>query len=715
MTPPMTLEDGDAQEEKPAGNDSILAWAAAALPQTAVESNASSEAATEAAPTPQPDLEAPPKPSPAPVPEAPPSEDAAAAAKRHAAMELARRLASGDVDAAAAARLSASVNSSAASAGTESQQQHVMIAYTRVFSGTLRPGQQVHVLGPKYETSKPDEHHEVVTIERLFIIMGRELIEVQSAPAGAVVGILGLEGHVLKTVTLSSTSHCPSLARSNTNAKPIVRVVLDAVNIIDLPRLKAGMKLLYQADPCCEVLVQGSGEHVLVCAGEVHVERCVVDLRERFCPGVKFTVSKPIIPLRETVVVPPTTDMTGEAINTTTNAVNHTLARSHYLLEKETEAENGVVTVATPNNALEFKVRALPLPAAVVDLLTKEEQLLQQLYENRSSLFATVDGAAGASGAAASTAAQSAPAANESLHGAGAALFQQLKDAFGEAGSAWAGAEERIIAFGPRQSGPNVILNPAAGEPIASPFFAALLPGSSAAVPLAPTASWQQNVDVGFQLMTASGPLAEEPMIGVAFVVESVRIGMLAAADDDGGTDVSGAAAAAADVTIAYTAGEVISAIKEALKWAFLAQPVRLMTAFYLCEMVVKAASLGKVYAVLSKRNSKILSEEMNESGDFLLQALVPVTHSFGFAEDVRRKSSGLASPQLFFDSWRVVHHDPFWQPSTQSELDYYGDLGDAPNPAFELLNNVRNRKGLFVKRNLVVSAEKQRTLGMNK
>ena len=105
----------------------------------------------------------------------------------------------------------------------------------------------------------------------------------------------------------------------------------------------------------------------------------------------------------------------------------------------------------------------------------------------------------------------------------------------------------------------------------------------------------------------------------------------------------------------------------------------------------------------------------MNEGGDFQLQALVPVTHSFGFAEEIRRKSSGLASPQLFFHAWKIVHSDPFWQPCTPSELDHFGDLGDAPNPASELLNDVRKRKGLFVKKQLVVSAEKQRTLGMNK
>ena len=50
---------------------------------------------------------------------------------------------------------------------------------------------------------------------------------------------------------------------------------------------------------------QESGELVLVAAGEVHIDRCLTDLRERFCPGVEMRVSPPIIPFRETIVLPP--------------------------------------------------------------------------------------------------------------------------------------------------------------------------------------------------------------------------------------------------------------------------------------------------------------------------------------------------------------------------------------------------------------------------
>jgi len=45
--------------------------------------------------------------------------------------------------------------------------------------------------------------------------------------------------------------------------------------------LVGGLKLLNQSDPCVEVLVQETGEHVIVAAGEVHLQKCLDDLRLR--------------------------------------------------------------------------------------------------------------------------------------------------------------------------------------------------------------------------------------------------------------------------------------------------------------------------------------------------------------------------------------------------------------------------------------------------
>ena len=59
----------------------------------------------------------------------------------------------------------------------------------------------------------------------------------------------------------------------------------------------------------------------------------------------------------------------------------------------------------------------------------------------------------------------------------------------------------------------------------------------------------------------------------------------------------------------------------------------------------------------------------------------------------------------------QVIDTDPFWTPSTEEELELYGDKGDSVNRAQLYMNAVRRRKGLAVHEKVVEFAEKQRTL----
>jgi ribosome assembly protein 1 len=125
----------------------------------------------------------------------------------------------------------------------------VMIAYARVFSGRITQGQTIQVLGAAYNPAVPGEHVTETTIGKLFVLMGRELVEIQSAPVGMVVGILGLGKHIQKSATLASTLTAPSLAPMHFVGTPIVRVALETTSIAAMPALRRGLKLLHQADP----------------------------------------------------------------------------------------------------------------------------------------------------------------------------------------------------------------------------------------------------------------------------------------------------------------------------------------------------------------------------------------------------------------------------------------------------------------------------------
>ena len=65
--------------------------------------------------------------------------------------------------------------------------------------------------------------------------------------------------------------------------------------------------------------------------------------------------------------------------------------------------------------------------------------------------------------------------------------------------------------------------------------------------------------------------------------------------------------------------------------------------------------ALGKMYAVLAKRNGRVLYEDLKEGTSiFNITALLPVAESFGLSDEIRKRTSGLASPQLKFSHWEV-------------------------------------------------------------
>ena len=232
---------------------------------------------------------------------------------------------------------------------------------------------------------------------------------------------------------------------------------------------------------------------------------------------------------------------------------------------------------------------------------------------------------------------------------------------------------------------------------------------------------YDNSIVSGFQLATLAGPLCEEPLMGVCFVIaewtsvendgSSVPTGCPGKTELEGSisskeeepahegkndcqrnlrdsenTDFEDAVKAERDEVdegnssskhdprnrnctntgekyssskkldrFGPFSGQLMSAVKEGCRRAFLLQPVRLMAAMYTCEIQATAEVLGRMYAVVAKREGRVLKEEMKEGSDvFDVTAVLPVAESFGFAEEIRKRTSGLANPQLVFSHWEV-------------------------------------------------------------
>ncbi|CAB3384648.1 Hypothetical predicted protein [Cloeon dipterum] len=365
------------------------------------------------------------------------------------------------------------------------------VAFARVFSGTIKQGQTLHVLNPKHDPHDAlkrlsagedvGPHVLPVTVSHLYILMGRELEAVDFVPAGNVLGIGGLEEQVLKSATLSTTVACPAFTELQQAAEPILRVALEPKLPKQMPRLVRGLKLLNQADACVQVLVQETGEHVIITVGEVHLQRCIEDLKLRYA-NIELNVSDPIVQFRETIIEPPKTDMVNEAITDAS-------------MVKDIE-------VWTANKGAFLKLQAVPLPIEITNLLENSRQQL------RLDPF-------------------------------------KIKEK---------------LSFGPRRCGPNILLN--------------RIEGHKGSVWTEEGAYGSTFIN-GFQLATFAGPLCEEPLMGVCFIVQDFK--------EEG----------------EVITGQLMSAVKDACRKAFQSQPQRLMLAMYTCNILANADILGE-YSLFS-------------------------------------------------------------------------------------------------------------------
>ena len=316
-----------------------------------------------------------------------------------------------------------------------------LIGFARLYSGTLSVGDSVYVLPPKFSPAYPHTAPEPqkVIVTGLYLLMGRGLEALTSVPAGVVFGIGGLEGHVLKSGTLcSQLEGAVNLAGVNLGSQPIVRVALEPIDPADLETMIRGMKLLEQSDPCAQYEVLESGEHVILTAGELHLERCLKDLRERFAK-CEIQAGEPIVPYRETIVsameMPP---------------------------PKNKDLPRGTVIGTTTSKQITVRLRVRPLPDAVTGFLLKNAGTIRRLYSERKEQEECKTGTrADADNVGGQAEADEIPAADTGMLSL-LDFREKLRSVFAETKGqehVWADVVENIAAFGPRRTGPNLLID----------------------------------------------------------------------------------------------------------------------------------------------------------------------------------------------------------------------------------------------------------------
>ena len=314
------------------------------------------------------------------------------------------------------------------------------VGFARLYSGTLTVGDSIYVLPPKFSPASPHTAPEPqrITISALYLLMGRGLEPLTSVPAGVVFGIGGLEGHILKSGTLcSQLEGSVNLAAASMGSEPIVRVALEPVNPSNLTKMINGMRMLEQSDPCAQYEVLESGEHVILTAGELHLERCLKDLRERFA-RCEIQAGKPIVPYRETIT-----------------SISETVP------PKSKEVSRGTVVAITASKQVSMRLRVHPLPNSVTEFLEKNSGAIKKLYAERKA----TDDLRGTNKLAEEIVDVDELADGNTRNLALVSLSdfkQELKEAFDEDKEyqgVWANVVDNITAFGPRRIGPNLLID----------------------------------------------------------------------------------------------------------------------------------------------------------------------------------------------------------------------------------------------------------------
>ncbi|CAI5719528.1 unnamed protein product [Peronospora effusa] len=581
----------------------------------------------------------------------------------------------------------------------------VYVGVGRVYSGVLREGQPVYVMDPKFQGVSGVGDVDAVDwraikhVARIdsglikpYMMMGRDLHKMDRVPAGNIVGIVGLQEHVLKTATLSSTLACPSLTKMPYQAKPIVRVAVEPEDPRNFGALEAGLQRLYRSDPTVEVHVQETGEHVIVALGELHLERCIKDLKERFAK-VAVQVSEPLVGFRESIVEGAISSFQENIVFKDFLNSNDESCDKH---ETTATSEYKVALGTTPDGSLTLKLRVLPLPLETSKLLEDSAPLLKRIALSKK----TADEASG----------EVAIAENEALAEDVLAFKKKVEESLRTSENAFLKALllDRIWSCGPRRIGPNVLINNIPGYHASDCLFS-----SNSVVPVQNSEKAKQikkmenSIMTGFQMASSAGPLCDEPVWGVAFIIEDVVFHSNQNDEEKSGdekTDLS---------KYGPLSGQVISTMRMTCLMAFVKQPVRLVEAVYECTVQCQAEQLGKLYSVISKRRGDIYLEELSDgTALFTVKAYLPVVESFGFATDLLTHTSGAASnPQLVFSHWSIIDMDPFFQPQTEEEREDYGERVYEHNYVRRYIEAVRKRKGLSCDEKIVTRAEKQRTL----
>lgn len=176
-------------------------------------------------------------------------------------------------------------------------------AYGRILSGTLRPGDEVRVLGESY-TPDDEEDSGEARISNVWLYNARYRVPLSRVYAGNLVLVEGLDALISKTATvvglhLDEEVHIFRPLRFQTRS--VVKIATEPLQPSELPKMVEGLRKINKSYPLAVTRVEESGEHTLLGTGELYLDSVMKDLREMYA-DIEVKVADPVVSFCETVV-----------------------------------------------------------------------------------------------------------------------------------------------------------------------------------------------------------------------------------------------------------------------------------------------------------------------------------------------------------------------------------------------------------------------------
>ncbi|MFE3251256.1 elongation factor G-like protein EF-G2 [Streptomyces sp. NPDC059209] len=171
------------------------------------------------------------------------------------------------------------------------------LSLVRVFSGTLRPDETVHVSGHGLADRGHEDHDVETRVGALSAPFGKRQRALDSCVAGDLACVAKLT--CAETGDTLSASDDPLLMRPWAMPDPLLPLAVEAHSASDEDKLSQGLARLAAEDPTMR-LEQNQATHqvVLWCLGEAHMDVALERLRDRY--GVQVDVVPHKVSLRET-------------------------------------------------------------------------------------------------------------------------------------------------------------------------------------------------------------------------------------------------------------------------------------------------------------------------------------------------------------------------------------------------------------------------------